>query len=131
MCKFWWQTNSKKEKGIHWQSWNSMCKRKSAGWMGFRSVCDFNIGLLGNLGRRLLKYPENLVSKVYKAHYYPQGSFLNVKIDNNPTYTWRSVLESQAIIKKGVGCIVENGKSMKDPWLPDISEAYIQTSNAC
>ena len=77
-----------------------MCKRKSNGGMGFRSLRDFNIALLGNQGWRLLKYPERLVRKIYKARYYPQGSFLNAKIGSNPSYIWRSVLESQKCHKE-------------------------------
>lgn len=35
MCRYWWRSSSKKEKCIHWLSWENMCKRKSAGGMGF------------------------------------------------------------------------------------------------
>lgn len=38
MCKFWWQTYSKNNNNIHWQSWSRICKRKSSGGMGFRNV---------------------------------------------------------------------------------------------
>ena len=132
MCKFWWKTNSKKERSIHWQSWSNMCKRKSYGGMGFRSIRDFNLALLGNQGWRLLKYPDKLVSKVYKARYFPHGSFLNATIGNNPSYIWRSVLESQAIIKQGIGCRVGNGNSiniLEDPWLPVETDAHVHTRN--
>lgn len=43
MCKFWWNTDSSKNKSIHWMSWERMSSRKSEGGMGFRNVCDFNI----------------------------------------------------------------------------------------
>lgn len=107
-----------------------MCNRKSNGGMGFRNVREFNISLLGNQGWMLINHPEKLVSKIYRARYYPRGSFLNAKIGNNPSYIWRSVLESQSIIRKGIGCKVGNGQSiniLEDPWLPMINEAYVQT----
>lgn len=84
MCKFWWKTDAKKDKSIHWFSWSNMCKRKSQGGMGFRSIHDFNIALLGKQGWRILKYPEKLVSRVFKARYYPTSSFLRAKLGHNP-----------------------------------------------
>lgn len=109
MCKYWWSTVSKKSRNIHWQSWTSMCKNKLATSMGFKNVRDFNVSLMGKQDWRLLKYPNKLVSRVYKARYYPHGSFLDNEIGSNPSYIWRSVLESQALIKKGVSCRVGNG----------------------
>lgn len=67
MCKYLWRIDSKKDKGIHWLRWNNLYKRKSIGGMGFRSLRDFNVTLLGKQGWRLLQYPEKLVSRVYKA----------------------------------------------------------------
>ncbi|XP_074341885.1 putative mitochondrial protein AtMg00310 [Apium graveolens] len=67
MCKFWWHTNSSKDRGIYWLSWDNMSKKKSSGGMGFRKLHDFNIALIGKQGWRLLTHPEKLVSKVYKA----------------------------------------------------------------
>lgn len=119
MCKFWWSLNAKKDKCINWKSWDNMTARKSLGGMGFRSLRDFNVALLGNQGWRLLKYPDKLVSRVYKARYYPNGTYLNAKIGSNPSFMWRSVLEAQTLIKQGVGCRVGHGCSisiMDDPW---------------
>lgn len=107
-----------------------MYRRKSQGGMGFRRVRDYNIALLGNQGWRLLKHPEKLVSKVFKARYYPRGTFLNAKIGSSPSYIWRSVLAAQYVIKKGVGCRVGNCDSINielDPWLPVESDPYIHT----
>lgn len=133
MCKFWWKSDAKKDKNINWQSWSQMCKRKSASGMGFRCLRDFNIALLGKQGWRLLKYPEKLVSKIYKAHYYLKGSNPNAKIENNPSYIWGSMLESHSIISQGIECRIVNGRSimiMDDPWLPQENNFFIQTINS-
>lgn len=109
-----------------------MCKRKSQGGMGFRFVRDFNIALLGNQGWRLIQYPEKLVSRIYKARYYPQGNFLNAKIGSNPSFIWWNFHESQSVIRKGIGCRVGNRMSINikdDPWLPEIDDATIQTKS--
>lgn len=88
MCRFWWKTSSSKERGIHWMSWSNMCKRKAAGGLGFRSIRDFNIALLGKQAWWLLMNLERLVSKIYKARYYPQGSVFQEKVGSNPSYIW-------------------------------------------
>lgn len=36
MCKFWWRSSTKKDRSIHWMSWERMCQPKSAGSLGFR-----------------------------------------------------------------------------------------------
>lgn len=93
---------------------------------------DYNIALLGNQGRRLIKYPEILVSQVFKARYFPQGTFLTAKIGSSTSYIWRSILEAQYVIKKGIGCRVGNSESISIelvPWLPVESDPYIHTSS--
>lgn len=64
MNRFWWRTNAKKRRSIHWMSWDRMGKPKVAGGLGFRHSHDFNMALLGKQGWRLLTHPESLVAKV-------------------------------------------------------------------
>lgn len=70
-----------------------MSSRKADGGMGFRSIRDFNIALLGKQAWRLMVHPEKLVSRIFKARYYPSDSFLTAKLGSNPSYIWRSVLK--------------------------------------
>lgn len=99
MCKFWWKTNNKKGKGIHWFSWERISKSKSAGGLGFRNLREFNVALLGKQGWRLTLNPYSLVGKVFKARYYPSGNFLNAALCHNPSYIWRSIIESQTMLR--------------------------------
>lgn len=44
----------------------------------------------------------------------------------------RSILESQSVIKRGIGCRVGNGQSINiefDPWLPVENDLYIHTNS--
>ncbi|XP_074376770.1 uncharacterized protein LOC141718284 [Apium graveolens] len=109
--------------------WDSMCERKSAGGFGFRKLQSFNIALLGKQGWRLLTNTDSLVSEIYKARYYPEGSFLTAKTGGNPSYIWRSIMEAQVLSKQGAVRQVGTGSTiniLNDPWLPD-KDPYVHT----
>lgn len=66
-----------------------------------------------------------------KAKYYPNTSFLEVELGTNPSFMWRSILESQEVLKQGVRKRIGNGeitKVWKVPWLPCARNGYITTS---
>lgn len=79
MCKYWWKSG-KKEKNIHWMSWERMSYSKMYGGLGFRNLHEFNIALLGKQGWRLVTNSTSLVARIFKAKYYPNDSFLSAKI---------------------------------------------------
>ncbi|KAM6574738.1 hypothetical protein CsatA_023065 [Cannabis sativa] len=83
MCKFWWRS-SKNNKGIHWKKWDRLTVHKSKVGMGFRNLRDFNLSLICKQGWRLFSHPDSLVSKLFKARYYRNGTFLNAELGSNP-----------------------------------------------
>lgn len=85
-------------------SWETMSRSKKNDGLGFRQLYDFNITLLGRKGWRLITEQNSLASKVFKARYYPNNSFLTVKLGTNPIYIWRSM--------KGVVRFVGNGQDV-------------------
>lgn len=54
--------------------------------MGFKDLHTFNLSLLGKQAWKLLTNLESLVTRVFKARYFPQGTFLDAKIGGNPSY---------------------------------------------
>ncbi|XP_031099899.1 uncharacterized protein LOC116004105 [Ipomoea triloba] len=94
---------------------------------------DGNVGSLfvflrNGVAWRFIQYPNSLVAKVFKARYYPRGSFLDATLGSNPSFIWPSVLESQLIVKGGIRWRVGNGASIsvwKDPWLPNHSSPFV------
>lgn len=128
MCKFWWKTSPKKDRNIHWMSWKNMCRKKASGGLGFRSIRDFYIALLGKQVWRLLMFSDRLFSKVYKAGYYPHGSIIKAKVGGKPSYIWRSIVEAQAVVKQEISCRIGDGNNvsiLEEPWLSNAEDPYI------
>ncbi|XP_074342149.1 uncharacterized protein LOC141679584 [Apium graveolens] len=53
------------------------------------------------------------------------------KIGPNPSFVWRSLLKTQALLKSGMACRVGPGTTisiLNDPWLSSIENPYVQTS---
>lgn len=72
--------------GIHWMSWDGLSKYKATGGMGFHNFRDFNLAMLGKQGWRFIKNPGSLVTKVFKARYFPIGDFLSAALGDNLSY---------------------------------------------
>ncbi|XP_062101909.1 uncharacterized protein LOC133809260 [Humulus lupulus] len=121
MCKFWWKTDPRNNRGIHWQNWDKLSIHKSKGGMGFRSLHDFNLAYLSKQGWRLICRPQSLVGRLFKSRYFANGTFLSAELGSNPSYVWRSMFEAISLVKDVARMKVGNGGSIRmgiDPWLP-------------
>uniref|UniRef100_A0A803PXY9 Reverse transcriptase n=1 Tax=Cannabis sativa TaxID=3483 RepID=A0A803PXY9_CANSA len=128
MAKYWWQSNSKKARGVSWVSWSRLCIHRSVGGLGFCSLRDYNLSLLGKQAWRLLQQENSLVGRLFKARYYPRGSFLNASLGNSPSYIWRSLFETQSLIKECARIRIGNGQRtsiLGTPWLPNDSNPLV------
>ncbi|XP_074376896.1 putative mitochondrial protein AtMg00310 [Apium graveolens] len=109
-------------------SWSRLSNHKAAGGMGFRDLRDFNLAMLGKQGWRFLSNPDSMVSKLFKARFYPKGNFLTAATSNNPSYVWRSICEAKPLLISGVRWLVGSGESISiknQPWLDDAANPYI------
>jgi hypothetical protein len=98
-----------------------VCRNKENGGLGFRETFVFNEALLAKQGWRILTQPESLVARVFKAKYFPKCNFLDAPIGNNMSYTWRSILQANWILKRGCFWTIGNSDQVniwKDNWLP-------------
>lgn len=89
---FWWNSSSSNRKWVNWLSWNAMSMSKSKGGMGFRSLYDFNITLLGNLCWNFIKNPHSLVARVFKDRYYPNCYLLQATVGSGSSYIWSGII---------------------------------------
>ncbi|CAN0925181.1 Transposon TX1 uncharacterized 149 kDa protein [Linum grandiflorum] len=124
---FWWGTKTNEKGGIAWLRWEKMCVSKDKGGMGFRSLMDFNLAMLGKHGWRFLQEPNALVSRVIKARYFPKGDFLTAKVGYRPSYVWRSMFAAQDLVRDGIRWRIGDGAKVNvwsEPWLRDEENCY-------
>lgn len=79
-----------------------MCPPKEEGGMGFRNMSKFNIMLLAKQGWRFINNPNSLVTRVFKAKYFPNDDFLNSCLGNKSSYVWKGIWATKGILAKGL-----------------------------
>lgn len=107
-----------------------MTKHKHTSGLGFRSLRDFNLAILGKQCWHLITNQDSLVAHVYKAKYYADKSFLKASLGNSPSFIWRSVLEARKLICATSSWSIGNGNDitiLNQPWLNDNLNPYIST----
>ena len=65
---------------------------------------------------------DSLLSKCFKARYFPQSSFLEAKESPGCSYVWRSLVAALPILKSGYCLRFGNGSSISvlgDKWIPN------------
>lgn len=120
VCSFWWGSTDLKKK-IHWTKKDNLFKSKLEGGMGFKILRDFNLAMLAKQVWRFQTNPNTLVSKCFKAKYYPYTNIMQATIGSNPSFAWRSIYNSKWIIQRGSCWRIGNGQSVSiwdDNWIP-------------
>jgi hypothetical protein len=64
---------------------------KDYGGIGFKNLQAFNLALLGKQAWNLVTKSESLITKLFKARYFPNCDFVEANIGHNPSYVWRSI----------------------------------------
>ena len=120
VARYWWGQNQEERK-IHWIKWSRMCTSKMKGGMGFKDLHAFNLAMLSKQAWRLIHNNGSLFYRVYKARYFPNTSFLDAELGNNPSFVWRSLLAARDIIQAGSRWIIGDGRNVSvasHSWLP-------------
>ncbi|XP_019170430.1 PREDICTED: uncharacterized protein LOC109165997 [Ipomoea nil] len=128
--RYWWTGKVVGTSGIRWRSWKAMCVPKAKGGLGFRTLREMNLALLGKQAWRLLTRPDSLVARVYKSRYYPNCHLMNAEVGHNPSYVWRSIVEANEAVKWWYQRSIGDGRSTKigrDPWLVQAENPYVTT----
>lgn len=120
MARFWWGAKGE-EKKIHWLAWEKLCVPKDEGDLGFQNLVCFNNSLLAKQGWRLIKNPNSLAARFFKAQYFPHTDFMKAPIMSGMSFAWRSILVGREVLAKGLRFQIGSGELVSlwnDPWLP-------------
>ena len=120
-------------KKTHWGSWDKLCTPKTKRSLGFRNLEWSNQALLAKTCWRVLRNPSALASRVLKASYFPDSSFLNA---SSTLYCasslWRGLIWGRKILDRGTRWRV--GKKMEiearsKKWLPQTGDFYVRNKD--
>lgn len=120
ITNFWWSGGGKRKAA--WTSWSDLCKPKKCGGLSFRDIRSFNLALLAKQSWRLLQFPDSLMSKVFKAKYFPHSKYLEATLGSRPSATWRGILKARTFFAKGIRMRIGNGQATRiwgSDWIPD------------
>lgn len=59
--------------------WNNICKPKSCGGLGLRSISAMNSAMLGKIGWSLVSEPDKLWVKTLKAKYFSFSTYMHCR----------------------------------------------------
>ncbi|KAH1081019.1 hypothetical protein J1N35_020780 [Gossypium stocksii] len=80
-------------------------------------------------GWRLITYPNSLLASVLKAKYYPSIDFLNARLGNLPSLTWKSIWSARGVLEKGLCWRIGKGDHISiwaDFWILGYEEEKLQ-----
>lgn len=120
MNGFWWGNGGAPNRGMRWMTWEKLSVHKKFGGMGFKDLTSYNAAMLGKQAWKLQTDIDSLVSRLFKARYFPHSDYLGATIGANPSYIWRSIHSVQNLIRQGARWCIGTGSSiplMHHPWL--------------
>ncbi|XP_074351308.1 putative mitochondrial protein AtMg00310 [Apium graveolens] len=112
-------------------AWDRLCKPKSHGGLGVRSIKNFNLAMLAKQGWRNLNESNPLFSAIIKANYFPNTDFLNAQLGSNPSYILRSIMSAQEAVKRITRRKIGDGMTTNVwgvQWLTDDTNGCLTTS---
>ena len=56
---------------------------------------------LVNRGWKFRTHSYSLVSRLFKACYFPNNDYLESRLGSNPNYVWKSIFSAKMVVNKG------------------------------
>lgn len=93
---------------------------KCQGGLTFRNLYGYNIALVAKHVWNFIHFPNSLVSRFFKAKYFPQSHMLQAKAHPGSSFIWQGIVTAKNEVMNGYRWILGDGESIncvQDPWL--------------
>ncbi|XP_059436361.1 uncharacterized protein LOC132169326 [Corylus avellana] len=120
--KFWWGYPQEKKHNLSLLSWESVCKPKSLGGLGIRTMESLNNSLLARLGWKMTSNQSLLWVDSLRSKHLKNGiSFLNAASNPSSSWLWKGLLKNRKVVEKGACISISSGLNVdiwSSPWIP-------------
>ncbi|KAL9666857.1 hypothetical protein QQ045_001201 [Rhodiola kirilowii] len=96
VARYWWN-DAKDKRYIAWVSKDKICRPKEEGGMAFKPFELVNDALLAKQVGRMLSCPNLLISRVYKARYFPRSDVSAAGLGHRPSWAWKSLYKAMPL----------------------------------
>lgn len=103
MNKYWWQSGSIDRKRINWVAWDGLNMSKCQGGLAFRNLYGYNIALMAKHVWNFIHKPDSLVSRFFKAKYFPNAHILHAKLISGSSFIWQGIVTAKNEVSQGIG----------------------------
>jgi hypothetical protein len=112
-ANFLWKSKS------HKMSWDEVCKTKNEGGLGIRKIEDIAKSIAAKLLWNYIN-GDSLWAQWMHNKYGNKGNFWVIRIDNNASHTWKTILHARQWCKGHIDRKIVNGENTDiwfDPWI--------------
>ncbi|XP_026410329.1 uncharacterized protein LOC113305522 [Papaver somniferum] len=128
--RYWWRADNKK--GMSPISWDSVCKPKRLGGMGFKNTVKFNDAILAKMDWRMITAENSLCARILKDKYFHNKEPLCDEITTQGSWIWKSIYKGLQIDKKYYVWSIGDGakiKIWKHNWIANITHTHLTNAS--
>nr|ABN08570.1 WW/Rsp5/WWP [Medicago truncatula] len=80
--------------------------------MCFKSLKAFNMAMLGKQAWKILTHPKSMITRLFKARYFPTSDYFAARSGHNPSYVWRSIWSVKSVLQNGFRWSIGTGTNI-------------------